>query len=713
MPVNRRDFSLGRFTRKFIPGSLESPGVRRRAEVGVALSLIWIPLTLIRATVFFAHGLVVQGTVGLLVCAAGTSLPVLLRRTGSLALFGNAVAFLWFVALSSLTYQRGGIGSPALVALGFVPIGATFVAGARAGVTWATLVILEIATYGVLHHAGVRLVDHYPAGGRVFIEGIGATLLTLAALSISLAYEATASSALSDAERAERASSALLAAMPDLGIVIDRNGVCREWRGRTSTLPVLPETILGRSLDVLSPELGRTARERAAALLDGGEASSVELVLTIAGEFREYEIRFVPSGEDTVLLVLRDLGELRRLNRRATAAEEEAKMLRSDRMAQVGQLAAAVAHEANNPLSYVIANLSFVKDRLGKTRADALESARATLDEAISEALSGADRVRRIVKDLKTFAREDDPEPHLVDLELVVSAALKLTSAVVRHRARLETHFERAPKVLGSENSLVQVFVNLITNAAQAIPVGRADSNEIRVTIGTSPEDGSAVVRVSDTGEGIPPEDLRRVAQPFFTTKPIGVGTGLGLTVTENIVTGGGGKLDIQSTVGKGTTVTIALPAAPPDMARVLSSKPAPPAAKRSLRVLAIDDDPLVLKAIRRVLSAHELTSTTQGREAISLLADDGKEFDVVLCDLMMPDLTGIDVFERAAALGRGLEKRFVFLTGGAFTPETVDFLQSSANLRLEKPFSPRGLENALLRVATENAPRDADRSIE
>jgi signal transduction histidine kinase/ActR/RegA family two-component response regulator len=667
--------------------------------VSLLLSLLWLPLVGIRAAAFFAHGMWSQATAASIAVLVGMALPWLLRATGSLVVFGNAVALVWFSTLTSLSVQRGGIGSPALIALGVVPLGATFMAGSRSGITWGSLVALEVICFYLLERAGVKLPDRLPAVARTATQALGALLFAVALTWLAVAYERTTSAAVDALHRAEQDSRALLGAIPDVGFRMNRDGVTLAVYGRREQLGKAPAWSPGVSVEDVAPELAVPLGAAIEAALESGEVVRAELEATVGDERRQYEARLAPSGPDEVFVLLRDLTETRRLARRLSRVEHEANLLRADRMASVGQLAAAVAHEANNPLAYVIANLSFVQDRLGELGGAELEAARPALEEAIAESRQGADRVRQIVRDLKTFARADEEELRPLHVAQVMDSTLKMAATEIRHRARLERRYGDVPLVVANEGRLAQVFLNVVVNAAQAIEPGRAESNEIRVVLDRD-STGAATVVVTDTGTGIAAEHLARVTEPFFTTKPIGVGTGLGLTVCKNIVEGYGGKLEFLSELGAGTTVRITLPAAPEGaVVSARSDTVALPPAKIRYRVLAIDDDPLVLKALRRVLRDYDLTTTQGGHEALALIRDE-QPFHVILCDLMMPEITGIDVYREVHAMGRGLEKRIVFLTGGAFTEQARGFLATVPNHRLDKPFSPEQLERMIRRTA-------------
>jgi len=228
------------------------------------------------------------------------------------------------------------------------------------------------------------------------------------------------------------------------------------------------------------------------------------------------------------------------------------------------------------------------------------------------------------------------------------------------------------------------VFLNLIINAAQAIPEGQSANNQIEIAIRTT--ETMTVVEVSDTGVGICPEHLERIFDPFFTTKDIGAGTGLGLSISRDIVVGHRGTLTARSTLGKGTTMTVTFPHAEG------AEKPAAPATEPApethrARVLVIDDEPLIARILQRGLSRHQVTIASEARDALGRIQR-GEVFDVILCDLMMPDLSGIDVHEYLLREYPAVASRMVFMTGGAFTSRAKQFLSSVPNERIDKPFS-------------------------
>ena len=365
----------------------------------------------------------------------------------------------------------------------------------------------------------------------------------------------------------------------------------------------------------------------------------------------------------------------------------QAQLLLADRMASLGTLAAGVAHEINNPLAFTIANLGF-----GLEEARRLGDRRPELEQALAEAQEGASRVRDIVRDLKSFSRDDGDARGRCDVRQVLRAAVNLAQNEIRHRARVELDLGQAPPVTASERRLGQVFLNLLINAAQAIPEGAPERHSIRAR--TRTEDGRVVVEIEDTGAGIPPEILGRIFDPFFTTKPVGVGTGLGLSICHGIVAGLGGDIQVESEPGRGSLFRVRLPAGGGDAAGAVA--PSVPTTAPRARILVVDDEALVGRAVARILGAeHEVAAVTSGEAALAQLQA-GPAFDLVLCDLMMPCLTGMDLFERVRQADPAAAARFVFLTGGAFTDRAREFLARVPNPRLEKPFDPDALRRGV-----------------
>ncbi len=365
----------------------------------------------------------------------------------------------------------------------------------------------------------------------------------------------------------------------------------------------------------------------------------------------------------------------------------------SDRMASVGMLAAGIAHEINNPLAAIMANLSLAVEHAAELSAGGDPRLR-ELHEELRDSVSSAERIRNILRDLRIFSRSNEATLRSLEVEPILESSLRMAWNEVRHRARVVRDYAPglAP-VEADESRLGQVFLNLIVNAAQSIEEGHAGANQI--TVATRMDGaGRVVVEVRDSGAGIPSEQLRRLFTPFFTTKPVGMGTGLGLSICHRIVSDLGGTIAAESTPGRGSTFRVTLPAAksavalPPYDPREIVRPP------RRGRVLVIDDEELLGNAARRILqSEHEVIVTVSARQAVAWI-EAGQRFDVIVCDVMMPDLNGRDFYLKLREIAPALADRIIFMTGGAFTPRAREFLAEVENARLAKPFDPISLRN-------------------
>jgi signal transduction histidine kinase len=386
--------------------------------------------------------------------------------------------------------------------------------------------------------------------------------------------------------------------------------------------------------------------------------------------------------------------ELREATLRAEQRRLQNRMLLSDRLVAVGTLAAGVAHEINNPLGYVIGNIDFALERLTRLQ-QPIGSEVAETIAALRQAQEGAERIRVTARDLKVFCHSDEAERTSVDLERVLDSAIRMAWNEIRHRANLVRVFSPLPRVDGNENRLGQVFLNLLINAAQAIGASPAGQHEIRITARC--KDNRVIVEVADTGGGMSAEIQKRLFEPFFTTKPIGVGTGLGLSICHAIISDLGGEINVHSRLGAGTRMQIELPVGTLTDAsqRLTSAAPALLAA----RILMVDDEPALGQLVQRLLRPdHEVVVQVAARSALQLLSVD-PAFDVILCDLMMPDMTGMEFHARLSHSSPELARRLVFMTGGAFTAAAQKFLESVPNCCLDKPFSAETLRKTIAKM--------------
>lgn len=374
------------------------------------------------------------------------------------------------------------------------------------------------------------------------------------------------------------------------------------------------------------------------------------------------------------------------------------------RMAALTTLSAGVAHQINNPLTYLLVNLEHVTRKLRAASASydpmaELAGAKGGLPElvqSLQHAIEGANRIRQVVRDLLTFAQGNADHRRLVDVRGIVESAAEMAWHEIRHRARLCKSLAEVPLVEANEARLGQVFLSLLVNAAKAIPEGQADRHEVRVATRTD-DRGNAVVEVTDTGAGIAPEDLSRVFDPFFTTKGL-ERTGLGLAMSLGTIKSLGGEITVCTAPDRGTTFRVVLRPAECVRARITTSPEALGSAPRR-RVLVIDDDPLVGRALARALSeGNEVEVVADAPHALARI-DGGERYDVILCDLMMPGMTGMDLYAEILRRVPKLAARFVFMTGGAFTPRAQAFVETVVNPCLEKPIDMRRLRSIIARA--------------
>lgn len=372
-------------------------------------------------------------------------------------------------------------------------------------------------------------------------------------------------------------------------------------------------------------------------------------------------------------------------------------LARAERLAALGRLSASIGHEINNPLSYVIGNLNYISEELNDEQSERQD---ALIASAVEDALGGAERIRRIVAELRAFGSSSERDARRpLDVHRLLEEALKVARGETRHRVRLERRYEPVHKVMADPTRLTQVCVNLIVNAAQSIPEERAGGADAIITLRTrmAAEDRLAI-EISDTGVGIRDDARERLFEPFFTTKQRAGGTGLGLFVSLGIVTSLGGTIEIDSVVGKGTTVRVLLPAwlgADMEQDEVASTSVR---ALSNRRLLVVDDDVLVARTLARQLSGHHVEVVSSGQAALERLSKDKTSFDLVLCDLMMPDMTGMDVYEAVEERCPALAERFVFISGGGVTERSRKFLEAHADRVLPKPIDNRQLSELLVR---------------
>ncbi len=393
----------------------------------------------------------------------------------------------------------------------------------------------------------------------------------------------------------------------------------------------------------------------------------------------------------------------------------QAIVAQADRLSSMGMLAAGVAHEINNPLAYVLFNVETLAQELPRLAAatarcctalrDAVGDAAFTeiagedtallepsmlsdaADRAV-EALGGTRRIQDITRGLGTFSRVERTERSKVDVHRAIESAINMAYNEIKFRARLVKDFGRIPAVLASEGKLSQIFLNLLINAAHAIDEGEVEKN--RIVVRSWADEANVFVEVTDTGKGISAENQKRIFEPFFTTKGVGMGSGLGLAICKNLVSELGGEITIDSEPGRGTRFVVRLPVQTTPADEAPASPPAELAGHPPVRgrLLVIDDEEAIRKTLIRLLGRdHEVMAAASGKEAQAILESDAN-FDLIVCDLMMPQMTGMDLHAWLAGRNSRLAAQIVFMTGGAFTPKAHDYLSGTGNLKIEKPFS-------------------------
>jgi CheY-like chemotaxis protein/anti-sigma regulatory factor (Ser/Thr protein kinase) len=257
--------------------------------------------------------------------------------------------------------------------------------------------------------------------------------------------------------------------------------------------------------------------------------------------------------------------------------------------------------------------------------------------------------------------------------------------------------YSNAPPVEGNPNRLEQVFLNLLLNAAQAMPNGDPSHDEIRIRVRHG--NGRVWVEVEDTGEGIPDAIISRIFEPFFSTKPVGVGTGLGLPICRSIIASHNGSISVESEPGKGATFRVELPASkqPRETGSNRPSGAPSPDAPRG-RILIVDDEVAVGSTLRLVLQGeHDVHVATNAAEALQMMSQGA--YDAIVCDVAMPGMTGIDLYDAVRVAYPGTESSMVFMTGGTLVSQSQEFLAKLENPLLEKPFDTDLLRRTLRRL--------------
>ncbi len=483
---------------------------------------------------------------------------------------------------------------------------------------------------------------------------------------------------------------------------------------------------------------GRVARERTPAVIQGHPTSDSRFAGTVASCAREVLSSIVfplCSGDNAIgVLSLNRTGATRRpfrnndlhrvslLASQIVLALENQQLMRrvtaTDKFTAVGQLSTGIAHEINNPISFIIANAEYVQVVLEKVIRDHCDRASVPghLEEhdclasfggtsgiedlctALADIRDGGIRIRDVVRDLRGMVRGDDgtKEPFL--LSDSVHAALRICAAQIRPVAEPSIEIDSQLVVMGCRGLMSQVFVNLFLNAVYAIREQKTPKG--RLVIKGFCDQGEAIVEVTDNGAGMSPKQLARIFEPFYTTKPIGEGTGLGLPTSRDIIKWHGGEMRVHSTVGEGTTFKITLPSVDMNSSAITGeATPQPPTFAKDtcdrLRVLVVDDEPSICRSFVRSLSELEIVPANSGPAALQILRDD-QEFAAILSDVVMPEMSGMAFLQAIEDRYPDLAKKFIFMTGSVGYADIGAYAKTRCVQVLEKPVDMTVLREAL-----------------
>ncbi len=493
----------------------------------------------------------------------------------------------------------------------------------------------------------------------------------------------------------------LLDNFPD-GVLIHRDGIILYTNPRLREYLKYEQSfeMLGQSVyDIMvPPEFVDIVKKRTQDLISGVVAVNplmeFELLTKISGERFSCEVSSVPmtiDGDKCVAVTFRDLSDRKKL---------QIYKMTTDRMTALGHLAAGVGHEINNPLCYVMMNLELVKDNLAAAKIR-------DYNKQISAIQKGLERIKTVVSDLKTVSRvsPDNAVTH-VDVNDVIESVLGIVKNEIQHRAVLKCSLTSVEPIWIEETRLAQILINLAINAAHSIPIGDTNQNCVGVKTFMNNKN-QVVIEISDTGSGMSKDIQKKIFDPFFTTKAAGKGTGLGLSICHNIVNQFNGTIEFKSELGKGTVFQVVFPASEAtkniiklDQAEMKKDSKA--ASKG--QVLIIDDDVELLDVLQEIVSTnHDCLAFTNAQAALDILKENNT-FDCIICDLMMPKMSGLQFYNALKQTAPHYLNRVIILTGGSFTEETDNFLNLPEITVLEKPIDTTLLLKAIQSFVIQNS---------
>lgn len=408
------------------------------------------------------------------------------------------------------------------------------------------------------------------------------------------------------------------------------------------------------------------------------------------GSPREVDVSISP--------VFNDQGEVEHyvaLSRDVTERREaEQALQQSERLASLGMLAAGVAHEINNPMTYVLGNLEHLSELTAEGLLSVAPAAEVDLALCLEDCLHGARRVVEIVADLRALSQQRQDARTVVASALqTLETCVRMAQSQIRHVAEVVRKFPTEDLLFSiNPQRLSQVLLNLIINATHAMSPSNAATNKLTLTVRRRP-DGRGEISVRDTGTGMSFEVAQRIFDPFFTTKGTGSGTGLGLSICHSIITAAHGEILVESELGKGTCFRLILPLAP------LAEDSVSPqtGSLRGLSVLVVDDEPGVLTAIRRMLVNCRTSTATSVKQALEMIEHD--HYDLVLSDVMMAETSGVELVQTLRQRAPALAKKVCLMSGGVIGGELALEVKAIGVPLLHKPMTRLELHEALWQV--------------
>ena len=562
--------------------------------------------------------------------------------------------------------------------LSFIVLGIMFSAfllsPRRALVTTGIGLMLATAT-SLFHPLVPASVAYDKIGLFVFVS-----VLTIATAHFHARWKARVEESGRELRRTEQRNQLVLDSALDAVVTLDSTGRITAWNPRATLIFGYErmEALGKRILHLLQLDLPE--KMRSCLFVDECEGLDRPVEVTaLHRDGREIPVELALSAirdDQTKIygVFIRDLTDKKKL---------EAHLRLTDRLASAGTLVAGVAHEINNPLAYLSTNLELLEQG-GRSDKQL---------RALDAAQEAAQRIRAIVSDLQTFAtNKNDHRVTNVDVAQVLQSTMRMAGNEMRHRARTEERIEPVPLVRADPARLGQLFLNLLINAAQSIEDDAVETNLIGVAL--FEREGRVIIEIADTGCGIAPEIRDQIFDPFLTTKASS-GSGLGLYICHQIVSSLEGTIEFSANGTRGTRVEVALPAvAGSTSLRRSVRKTADPIIQTTAgaRVLIVDDEDALLTAIAESLHPYELT--TAGPAEVKELPIE--RYEVIVCDLMMPELSGRELHQWIREVAPGHESRIVFMTGGAFSGWAQRFLREIDNRCVQKPFGTNELIAAI-----------------